>query len=109
MVCYLDHDEGGGEYILEDDNPEPIGVKFYGMSSETANEKHFGGLKEVLTPQKEKKSLFPTEEELIILYKLFLGVRLSCTYVGARRIKDLTKCTTFVKVYNTHNTIFGDL
>ena len=23
-------------------------------------------------PQKEKKSLFPTEEELIILYKLFL-------------------------------------
>ena len=40
------HDEGGGEYILEDDNPEPIGVKFYGMSSETANEKHFGGLKD---------------------------------------------------------------
>ena len=42
----LSCDEGGGEYILEDDNPEPIGVKFYGMSSETANEKHFGGLKD---------------------------------------------------------------
>ena len=68
----LSDDEGGGEYILEDDNPEPIGVKFYGMSSETANEKHFGGLKDYKSHQKEKKSLFPTEEELMILYRLFL-------------------------------------
>ena len=34
------------------------------------------------------------------------GIRSACTYVGARRLKDLTKCATFVKVYNTHNRIY---
>ena len=33
------HDEGGGEIV---DNK----VQFYGMSSRTANEKHFGGLRD---------------------------------------------------------------
>ena len=102
------HDEGGGEYILEDDNPEPIGVKFYGMSSETANEKHFGGLKDYRASE-GKEVIVPYRGSIDNTVQTILGgVRSSCTYVGARRIKDLTKCTTFVKVYNTHNTIFGD-
>lgn len=102
------HDEGGGEYILEDDNPEPIGVKFYGMSSETANEKHFGGLKDYRASE-GKEVIVPYRGRIDDTVQTILGgVRSSCTYVGARRIKDLTKCTTFVKVYNTHNTIFGD-
>ena len=102
------HDEGGGEYILEDDNPEPIGVRFYGMSSETANEKHFGGLKDYRASE-GKEVIVPYRGSIDNTVQTILGgVRSSCTYVGARRIKDLTKCTTFVKVYNTHNTIFGD-
>jgi GMP reductase len=103
------HDEGGGEYILEDDNPEPVGVKFYGMSSETANEKHFGGLKDYRAAE-GKEVIVPYRGSIVNTVQTILGgIRSSCTYVGARRIKDLTKCTTFVKVYNTHNTIFGDL
>ena len=102
------HDEGGGEYILEDDNPEPIGVRFYGMSSEIANEKHFGGLKDYRASE-GKEVLVPYRGSIHNTMQTILGgIRSSCTYVGARRIKDLTKCTTFVKVYNTHNTIFGD-
>jgi len=102
------HDEGGGEYILEDDNPEPIGVRFYGMSSETANEKHFGGLKDYRASE-GKEVIVPYRGRIDNTVQTILGgLRSSCTYVGARRIKDLTKCTTFVKVYNTHNTIFGD-
>ena len=102
------HDEGGGEYILEDDNPEPIGVKFYGMSSETANDKHFGGLKDYRASE-GKEVIVPYRGRIDNTIQTILGgLRSSCTYVGARRIKDLTKCTTFVKVYNTHNTIFGD-
>ena len=31
------------------------------------------------------------------------GGRSGCTYVGANRLKDLTKCATFVKVNSTHN------
>jgi GMP reductase len=102
------HDEGGGEYILEDDNPEPIGVRFYGMSSEIANEKHFGGLKDYRASE-GKEVIVPYRGSIHNTMQTILGgIRSSCTYVGARRIKDLTKCTTFVKVYNTHNTIFGD-
>jgi len=102
------HDEGGGEYILEDDNPEPIGVRFYGMSSEIANEKHFGGLKDYRASE-GKEVVVPYRGSIHNTMQTILGgIRSSCTYVGARRIKDLTKCTTFVKVYNTHNTIFGD-
>jgi len=102
------HDEGGGEYILEDDNPIPVGVKFYGMSSETANEKHFGGLKDYRAAE-GKEVIVPYRGSIgATVHSILGGIRSTCTYVGARRIKDLTKCTTFVKVYNTHNTIFGE-
>ena len=30
------------------------------------------------------------------------GIRSACTYVGAKRLKTLSKCTTFVR-----NTIYG--
>lgn len=32
------------------------------------------------------------------------GVRSTCTYVGARRLKDLSKCTTFLRVTQQVNT-----
>ena len=35
------------------------------------------------------------------------GLRSSCTYAGARSIKDLPKCTTFVKVNRQLNEIFS--
>ena len=34
------------------------------------------------------------------------GLRSACSYVGARRIKDLPKCTTFVKVSMTTNEVY---
>ena len=34
------------------------------------------------------------------------GVRSACTYVGAKRLKDLTKCATFIRVNSTHNRIY---
>ena len=95
------HDEGGGEVVDGQ-------VHFYGMSSTVANDKHFGGLKdyrasegkEVLIPH--KGPIKPTIQHILG------GLRSSCTYVGASELKHLTKCTTFVKVNKTHNTIFGD-
>lgn len=101
------HDEGGGEEIFEDDNPIPIGVKFYGMSSQSANDKHFGGLKDYRAAE-GKEVVVPYRGRIKDTVQDILGgVRSSCTYVGASRIKDLTKCTTFVKVNNTHNRIFS--
>ena len=34
------------------------------------------------------------------------GVRSACSYVGARRIKDLPKCTTFIRVTQTTNEVY---
>ena len=34
------------------------------------------------------------------------GVRSACSYVGAKTLKDLPKCTTFIRVTQTTNEIF---
>ena len=38
--------------------------------------------------------------------KILGGLRSSCTYIGASRIKDMPKCTTFVRVNSQVNNIF---
>ena len=35
------------------------------------------------------------------------GVRSACTYIGAKRIKDMPKCTTFVRVNSQVNQVFN--
>jgi len=40
-----------------------------------------------------------------ILQDIFGGMRSACTYIGASRIKDFGKKTTFIMVNNTHNRI----
>jgi GMP reductase len=100
------HDEGGGEPVFKDDEPIIVGVKFYGMSSQAANEKHFGGLKdyrasegrEVLIPY--KGSVSDTVQDILG------GLRSTCTYVGASTLKQLSKCTTFVRVTQQYNGVY---
>jgi GMP reductase len=35
------------------------------------------------------------------------GVRSACTYVGARRLRELSKRTTFIRVSQQLNEVFG--
>jgi len=94
------HDECDGE--IED------GVmKFYGMASESAMKKHgnhneYRGVegKTVEVPYRGKVE--DTVKDILS------GVRSACTYVGATRLKSLSKCTTFIRVNNTHNTVYGN-
>jgi GMP reductase len=82
------------------------GAKFYGMSSKSAQDKHGAGLKdyrasEGRTVQVEMKgSLHNTVQDLLG------GIRSACTYVGAQTLKDLPKCTTFIRVNNQYNRIY---
>ena len=93
------HDECDGE--VED------GVmKFYGMASESAMNRHgnhneYRGVegKTVEVPYRGKVE--DTVKDILS------GVRSACTYVGATRLKSLSKCTTFIRVNNTHNTVYG--
>ena len=100
------HDEGGGELIRDAKTLEPKFVSFYGMSSQAANEKHFGGLKDYRASE---------GREVLIPYKGFVsdtvqdilgGLRSTCTYVGASNLKNLSKCTTFVRVTQQYNGVY---
>jgi len=96
------HVEGGGEVV---DNM----IRFYGMSSETANDKHFGGLKDYRASEGKEVSIPYKGKVATTIQSILGGIRSSCTYIGAGKIKDLPKCTTFVRVNNTHNIVYGDV
>jgi GMP reductase len=110
------HDEGGGEVItktfvtneLSSDGYNRVSeqkqfVQFYGMSSKSANEKHFGGLKDYRSSE-GRTVLVPYRGPVIVtLQDILGGVRSTLTYVGANKLKQLAKCTTFVKVHNQFN------
>jgi GMP reductase len=98
------HDEGGGEMVERDGQRYQ---RFYGMSSRTAMERYSGGVaqyraaegKEVLVPYRGPVS--GTAQEILG------GVRSACTYVGARRLRELSKRTTFVRVTQQLNVVLG--
>ena len=113
------HIEGGGEVITKifetnevtktDDNfyeavyEEKKFVQFYGMSSDAANTKHFGGLKDYRSSE-GREVLVPYRGEVNDTLQAILGgIRSTCTYSGAEKLKQLTKCTTFVRVNNQFN------
>jgi GMP reductase len=119
------HTEGGGEvvtkyytdgeYHLNEDvnsytpviKPKEF-VEFYGMSSKTANEKHFGGLKDYRSSE-GRTALVPYRGEVKETVQDILGgVRSACTYVGARKLKQLSKCTTFVTTARQYNTRYEE-
>jgi len=95
------HDECDGE--IADGK-----MRFYGMSSNTAMDRHKVGKREYRgeegkTVEVEYKG--PVKDTII---DILSGVRSACTYVGAKKLKTLSKCSTFVRVNNTHNTVFGE-
>tara|TARA_B100000575_G_scaffold237315_1_gene199461 strand:- start:184 stop:1230 length:1047 start_codon:yes stop_codon:yes gene_type:complete len=97
------HDESGGELI------EGIGgsyKSFYGMSSAKAMETHYGEIADHRAPE-GKEVRVPYRGPLEFTVQSILGgLRSACSYVGARRIKDLPKCTTFIRVSMTTNEVF---
>jgi len=100
---FAGHDESGGELIEQ--NGERY-MLFYGMSSDTAMEKHAGGVADYRASE-GKTVHVPYRGPVDDTVKDILGgVRSSCTYVGARQLKELTKRTTFVRVMEQHNKVF---
>jgi GMP reductase len=117
------HDEGGGEIITryfgkgevkktdagwEDLIEEQKFVNFYGMSSKAANEKHFGGLKEYRSSEGREIQVPYRGKITDTIQNLLGGIRSTCTYAGAKKLKWLSKCTTFVKTGQQFNSVFSD-
>ncbi len=105
------HEEGYNEKeIINDLDTGKKYVEFYGSSSRTAQEQHNGGLAEYRSS--EGKSVRITLRGSIsgTLNHILGGIRSCCTYVGARKLKELSKRATFIRVQNAqqYNTLFGD-
>ena len=101
---FAGHDESGGE-IVEGENGKMY-KSFYGMSSAKAMETHYGEIAKHRAPEgKEVRVPYrgPMEDTI---QSILGGLRSACSYVGARRIKDLPKCTTFIRVTQTTNEVY---
>ncbi len=113
------HIEGGGKVIeemyetaklqtgtLANDYEVKKFVEFYGMSSDTAMNKHSGGVAEYRSSEgRTVRVPFRGAVKNTVL-DLLGGLRSSCTYVGASTLKQLSKCTTFIKVNRQINDVF---
>ncbi len=98
------HDESGGELKTKDDGKQY--KSFYGMSSAKAMETYFGEVAKHRAPEGKEVEVPYRGAVEITVQSILGGIRSACSYVGARRIKDLPKCTTFVRVTITTNEIY---
>lgn len=98
---FAGHDENPGEIIEEDGKKKKL---FYGMSSEKAQEIHYGSMAKYRSSE---------GRVLKILYKGSLhdtvsdylgGLRSTCTYINSDCIKHMPRCTTFMQVNQQLNT-----
>ena len=100
---FAGHDEGGGRIIKSNGSKF---IEFYGSSSDTANKKHYGGLSDYRSSEGRTVKLKYRGKINDTISNILGGVRSSCTYVGAPSLKQLSKCTTFVRVSNQFNETF---
>ncbi|MDD6172853.1 MAG: GMP reductase [Elusimicrobia bacterium] len=117
------HEESGGELsskffktdevTLEENGEVSYEIKekqfkkFYGMSSDYAQEKFYGGMKNYRASEGKVVEIpfrGPLEHTLL---SILGGIRSAMTYIGAKRIKDMPKCATFYRVNRQLNNIFG--
>ena len=113
------HDEGGGKVIEEfhelslrqpnsyaPEHEVKKFVEFYGMSSDTAMNKHHGGVAEYRSSEGRTVRVPYRGPISKTVLDILGGLRSTCTYVGADNLKNLSKCTTFVRVTQQFNSVF---
>jgi GMP reductase len=93
-------DECEGEWVMADGQKQSM--KFYGMSSAEAQEKHQGGVKEYSAAEGKCVETPYKGPVAGVLRQVMGGLRSACAYVGADRLKDLSKCCTFVRCTRTN-------
>ena len=98
------HNESGGEVVEKDGK---VYRSFYGMSSKSAMDKYSGGVAKYRAAEGKTVYLEDRGPVADTVQEILGGVRSACTYVGARRLKELTKRTTFVRVTQQLNEVFG--
>lgn len=102
------HDECGGEltYAEQDGRKVPTGMVFYGMSSATAMNKYHGGVAEYRAAEGKTVEVPYRGEVRATVETIAGGLRSAMTYIGAEKLKEIPKRTTFILVNAQRNTVF---
>ena len=98
------HTESGGELILRHGEQYK---QFYGMSSATAMDKYVGGVANYRASEGKTVEVPYKGDVKDTLQDILGGLRSTCTYVGAERLKELTKRTTFIRVAEQENQVYN--
>jgi len=90
------HEESGGKVIERDGKKYK---EFYGMSSDTAMERYYGDIKEYRASEGEAISLEYRGPIDKTIQQILGGIRSAATYIGAKDLKNIPKCISFVLKY----------
>jgi GMP reductase len=82
-------------------------VEFYGSSSGEAMKKHNGGTSEYRANEGKVVEIPYRGEVSGTIQDILGGLRSTCTYIGAKKLKEIPKRTTFIKVNRQLNDYFS--
>lgn len=100
------HDECSGDII---ENANGSFKRFYGMSSAEAMNKYHQSVADYRASEGKSVNVpyrGPVNESI---KDILGGLRSACTYVGAKHLKELPKCTTFIRVTQQINNSMSNL
>jgi len=96
------YDETDGNIIEENGKKYKI---VYGMSSDTAQKKYYNKVYTYRASEgRTTKVLYKEESVQSLIQEVLGGLRSACAYIGATTLKNIPKCTTFIRVNNQINT-----
>lgn len=102
------HDECEGHVFETTKNGSTMqAMMFYGMSSEEAMDKYSGGVAAYRASEGKVVEVPYRGPVMEMVQQVLGGLRSACTYIGARRLKELPKRTTFIRVSQQLNPMFG--
>ncbi|CAM4460775.1 MAG: GMP reductase [Legionellaceae bacterium] len=97
------HEECSGEMVKKG---EKTYKRFYGMSSAEAMRRHRGRVDDYRASEGKSVDVPYRGHVDNTILDILGGIRSTCTYVGAQRLKELSKRTTFIRVSQQLNEVF---
>jgi GMP reductase len=98
------HDECSGD-VFEKNGKQY--KRFYGMSSAEAMQKYYGKVADYRASEGKSVDVPYKGPISDMVLDILGGLRSACTYVGASKLKELSKCTTFIRVSQQLNESFN--
>lgn len=101
---FAGHSECNGDLITREGKQYKL---FYGMSSSTAMLKHYGTVANYRSSEGKCVETEYKGEVKDTVQDILGGIRSCMTYIGARTLKAIPKCATFIVVHNQVNRLYN--